>query len=98
MEESKDEPGVDKCPFCKRGITDADRKQNKVNMLLSTKCYHQFHIPCFKEHVKTRLTTAKKSPSGEITFEDAVCGLCNKVISHDDFKENLTQEEMNLID
>ena len=47
------------CPYCRKPITNSDQQSGQVGMLLSTECYHQFHVPCFKAYLKTRLITPK---------------------------------------
>jgi hypothetical protein len=62
-------------------------------MFLSTECFHSFHIPCFKEYAKKRLVMGKKT-MGDIVFEDALCGRCNKAVTFEEIKEMMTREEL----
>ena len=70
------------CPYCRKPITNSDQQSGQVGMLLSTECYHQFHVPCFKAYLKTRLITPKPAagPGQECQFEDALCNQCHKKI------------------
>lgn len=68
-------------------------------MLLTTECFHQFHIPCFKDYLKVRLIEAKpsKDPS-KIDFEEPICLKCKKRIGQDDINECLTKQEQDEIE
>lgn len=101
-EETKDEgtSGLDCCPFCNKAISQEDQQRQIVEMFLSTECYHQFHIPCFKAYAKKRLTSVKPDlkPGQEIEFEDVRCLRCHKVIAIDETKGFMSREELGQID
>lgn len=68
-------------------------------MLLTTECYHQFHISCFKKYLKKRLIEPKSNQkNGEVNFCDPICLRCNKVIGQEDINECLTKPEMDEIE
>ena len=65
-----------------------------VNMFIKTECYHRFHVPCFKEYVKRRLVTPKVNKNlsdKEVTFEDACCMRCLKVVPFEEIREMLSR-------
>jgi len=62
-------------------------------MFLTDDCFHRFHIPCFKEYAIKRLTTVK-SAKGDVVFEDALCGLCHKVVALEEIKEMMNRDEI----
>ena len=90
VEESKDEPhqdhmieafmeGTNQCVYCRKVITRQEEAASQVNMLLSTECFHQFHIPCFTRYAKDQMLKPKPN-SRELEFCEPQCGQCGKTI------------------
>ena len=68
-------------------------------MLLSTECYHQFHIPCFKQYLKQRLIEPKPDCRPEnLSFMDPECLRCKKIVGQEDISEILGKADLEEIE
>lgn len=80
IEEINSEPeNITVCPYCNKSFTQYEEKAKMVKMFYSTECYHSFHVPCFKNYVKSRLVTLKVNKNlldEKVSFEDVCCMRC----------------------